>query len=230
MLVTKEWIVFLTVAVVINSERLCFDERCFVLPLTPINRTHLAECGCGLLLSGMDHLTNIISFNASTCSVEFSDGLGFKTATASLKGPDYRWPPVVVEDEAIDKGLYGSINVFKDSCDIYPGGNMWIADNRERKFVWDLGTLFNITKVYFRNSRNSGTNDRHVIDFKVSVSRYYGNLVNWIDVLSVQDLPHPLPCDPIRQYEVNATIGRFIKFTSLKSYSVGSAVHYFRVY
>ncbi|TRY70542.1 hypothetical protein TCAL_13712 [Tigriopus californicus] len=71
---------------------------------------------------------------------------------------------------------------------------------------------------------------RHIIDFKVSLSRYYGNLVNWIDVLNVKDLPHPLPCDPMRRYDVNETLARYVKFTALKSFKRGSAMYYFRVY
>ncbi|TRY70924.1 hypothetical protein TCAL_16385 [Tigriopus californicus] len=57
---------------------------------------------------------------------------------------------------------------------------------------------------------------RYALDFKVSVSRCDGDLVNWIDVLNVKNLPHPLLCDPIQRYDVKATIGRYIKFTSLK--------------
>ncbi|TRY69918.1 hypothetical protein TCAL_05919 [Tigriopus californicus] len=183
-------------------------------------------------MAGVKGLNQISQFDPETCKTEFATTSGSKTTEVQLRAPNYSTPPVVLEDDARggSSGSYGSINVFKDSCNVAAGGRMWLADGNDVKFIWDLGSLYKLSKVVFRNSRNFNTNTRHVQEFKVSISRYFGVAVRWIDVLHVENLEHPTLCDPLRHYNFNATLGRYVQFTALTNYRVGAAMHYFRVY
>eukprot|EP00094_Tigriopus_californicus_P014157 TCALIF_13712-PA protein Name:"Protein of unknown function" AED:0.04 eAED:0.04 QI:11/1/0/1/0/0/2/0/129 len=126
----KRWFVGSILVSCVFGDNLCFDQFCFNLRPQTIDFTLLAECARGLQLLGVKKLTHIDYFDSKLCTLQLSDAHGFNNKSVTLKGPDYPWPPFVLEDEAHNIRTYGSMNAFQDACDVRASGNMWITDNQ----------------------------------------------------------------------------------------------------
>lgn len=124
--------------------------------------------------------------------------------------------------------------VLSNECDRLSSGklksNLWLGntiDNVEF-FTINLNVLVNIIEVEIKNSKGGSANNKgtNVYAIDVAVCNSHWNQVVSDSLTSAIDLP----CDQIPTQTVTiGQVGRYLKFTALSHYGVGSALQTFHV-